>query len=296
MYQKKYFAISLAVLLLAAMLSGCSGVSKDMVNGYAPGEKTEIGDADFPETPYAAESVVPQEQKLIRTLEMEAETEELDVLLTALDQRMAALGGYVENRSVNNGSGNKDYRIAELTIRIPAEKLPEFAWQIRDSANVTCSRETAEDVTLQYVAVESRLKALRAEEGRLLELLAQAENMNDLLLIEQRLTDVRGELEQVTSQLRVYDNLVDYATIHLTVRQVREYTPTEEKTVWQRIGDGFGRSMRNLGTGLTEFAIFAITRFPYFIPALVIAAAVLISLKLRKKKKAQPTDSSEEKK
>ena len=66
-----------------------------------------------------------------------------------------------------------------------------------------------ENVTLQYVSTESRVKALETEQTRLLELLENAETMEDLLTIEARLTDVRWELENYASQLRVLDNQVN---------------------------------------------------------------------------------------
>ena len=77
-----------------------------------------------------------------------------------------------------------------------------------------------------------------------MELLAQAGTMEDLLQIEKRLTEVRTELEKVTSQLRLYDNLVGFGTVHLSLRQVTEFTDTTvEPTIWQRIGSGFVSSL-----------------------------------------------------
>ena len=148
-----------------------------------------------------------------------------------------------------------------------------------------------DDVTLQYVATESRITALTTEQTRLLELLAKAENMNDLLLIEARLTEVRTELEEYTSQLRLFDNLVDYATIRLRISEVKEYTPTQEKTFWQRIGSGFMDNLKDLGTGLSNFVVFLITSLPYLVLIaailLLILLAVKSGLKNRKKNKAK---------
>ena len=70
------------------------------------------------------------------------------------------------------------------------------------------------------------MNALLAEEARLVELMAQAETMTDLLQIEQRLTDVRYELEDITSQMRILENQVDYATIYLNIEEVRDFTQT----------------------------------------------------------------------
>ena len=115
--------------------------------------------------------------------------------------------------------------------------------------------------------------------------------MSDLLQIEGRLTDVRYELESVTSQLRVYDNLVDYATIHLNLSEVQEYTPVEEETLWQRISGGFVESLKNLGNFFVELFVALIVGLPYivFIGAIVVVVVILCrrSAKKRKQKSLQ---------
>ena len=130
-----------------------------------------------------------------------------------------------------------------------------------------------------------------------MELLAKAETMEDLLKIESRLTDVRTELEEVTSQLRLYDNLVDYGTIYLNLCEVREYTVVEEpETVWQRIGSGFMESLKNLGTFFTELFVFVIVALPYLAVIALVAVGIVLLIKFRKRKPKKPiqTDLSEE--
>ena len=121
------------------------------------------------------------------------------------------------------------------------------------------------------------------EENRLLELLAKAETMEDLLLIESRLTDVRTELEEYTSQLRVFDNLVNYATIRLEIQEVLEYTPMAEETFWQRIGNGFSESLEDLGQGILDFIVFFISALPYLV--LIAAAATIFLLAFKAARK-----------
>jgi hypothetical protein len=156
-------------------------------------------------------------------------------------------------------------------------------------ANVVSQNLRREDITLKYVATASRITALETEESRLLELLTKAETMEDLLEIEARLTDVRYELENVTSQLRVLSNQVDYATIHLYISQVEVYTETEEQTVWQRIGTGFKENIHNLGEDMADFFVWLVTYSPQLILwAVIIAVAVtVLKRKIAKKKAAE---------
>ena len=295
---KKYLKMSLAVLLVMSLLAGCGGSS--MAADSAPAMKQEAAiEAPRAEAPMlngsisdagtgAGNSIADTEQKLIKTVRMDVETEDLENLLPQISGKISSLGGYVENQELYNGSAYSSYRhrSASLTVRIPAENLDGFVEDVKGVSNVVTYNESTENVTLRYVSTESRMKALEVEQERLLELLGKAENMADLLEIEARLTDVRYELENVTSQLRVLSNQVDYATIHLYISQVKVYTEVEEQTVWQRIGSGFKENLRSIGEDMTDFFVWLVTYSPQLILwAVIIAAAVVILKKKRAKKK-----------
>lgn len=302
---KKYLSLILVLLLTLSLLAGCG--AKSAYDGMAQ-ENGSMGPATADKEMSATGSVgsdstpLPANQKLIRTIRLEAETEDLEPLLDTVNQRIADLNGYVEAKNIYNGSnysGGRRYRYANLTIRIPADKLDEFVQNVSGSANVVSAEETVDDVTLSYVATESRIKALETEQERLLELLAQAETMEDLLQIEARLTDVRDELETVKSQLRLYDNLVNYGTVHLTISEVKEFTVvTEPETVWDRIGAGFMENLKALGEFFVELFVFIVTGLPILIPlaAVIVALIILIRRKkknvFKKKSKKEETDET----
>ncbi|MBQ9168303.1 MAG: DUF4349 domain-containing protein [Oscillospiraceae bacterium] len=292
MKMRRMIALALMILMLAAVFAGCgadsgkSGAMEDAAgydNGIAENslvysDQTEVA---------GTSSNLPENQKWIRTIYLDAETEALDSLLETINQQVAALNGYVESRNIYNGSSYSTYRSrnANLTIRIPADQADEFITQVSDVSNIISTNETLENITLTYVATESRMEALQVEEDRLLELMEQAETMSDLLEIEARLTDVRYELESVTSQLRSYDNLVDYATVHLDLREVQVLTPAPEEGLWQRIRSGFVESLQGLGNLLEELLVWFLTKLPYLILIAVIAVTVVVLAKRFKKKK-----------
>ena len=129
----------------------------------------------------------------------------------------------------------------------------------------------------------------------MLELLSKAENLNDLLTVEKRLTEVRTELEQVTSALRVFDNQVDYATICLTVQEVTEFTDnTQPETVWQRIGAGFKKSLKGVGNFFVELFVFLIVSVPYLAVLSAIVVVVVILLRRRRKNKKPAQEKQDE--
>ena len=115
--------------------------------------------------------------------------------------------------------------------------------------------------------------------------------MEDIITIEQRLSDVRYQLESMESQLRSYDNRVDYSTVYLYIDEVEVYTPVEEETVWERISTGFVDSLKNICEGLKEAAIWFVIHIPYLVIwAIVIAVIVLILKKIKKRTKRIRTE------
>ena len=298
---KKMTAILVTLCMLAALLAGCGGASKstqafdaaaaapaEAANGaYYDMESAKSEDGGL--TGDTDSTVLPEGRKWIITVNMSAETEDLDALMEALNGKISGLGGYVEDQDSYNGSmySSRRYRSASLTVRIPAQRVDEFTEEMSGIANVVSTSLSREDITLSYVATESRVKALQTEEARLLELMEQAETMADLLEIESRLTDVRYELENRASQLRLYDNQVDYATIYLSIDEVQEYTPVEEPTVWERISGGFVSSVKGVGNGLLDLLVWVLAKSPYLVILGGVTVGVVVLVKKRKARKAE---------
>ena len=286
--------LSLLCLMLLVSLTACGGSSK---NTSAMGVMREEAAAEAPammadnsvmmKGPESGSASLPEGRKWIITIDMNVETDDLDAMMADLDQKINSLGGYVEDQNIHNGSNyaSHRYRSANLTVRIPDEKVDQFTDDISGMANVVSQNLRREDITLQYVATSSRVTALETEEARLLELLAKAETMEDLLEIEARLTDVRYELENHASQLRLYDNQVDYATIYLFIDEVQEYTPVAEKTVWERIRDGFKSSLEGVGDGFVDAAVWVLANSPYLVVwGVLLTVAVLVLRTLGKRR------------
>lgn len=213
---------------------------------------------------------------------MEVETEEFDTLLSKVEKKVNALGGYIESSYTYNGSsyyGSRS-RDASMTIRIPAEKLDDFLSEVAESSNVISRNDSITDVTLQYVDLESHKKVLLAEQDRLLELMEQVETIEDIIALESRLSEVRYQLESMESQLRTYDNQIDYSTVYLNIDEVERYTPTEEVTTGERIRDGFVDSLKGVGRGISNFAIWFVVNLPYLAVWAVIIICIILVVRL----------------
>lgn len=235
---------------------------------------------------------VQTDRKLIKTVELNAETEHYDDLLPALEDKITALGGYTESR--RTGKRGSDRRWCSMTIRIPADRLGQFLTHMQEQANVLSTAEDTQDVTLQYSDTEARITALRTEQTRLLELLSQAQNLGEILEIEARLSDVTYELERHEAHKRTYDNQISYATIHLSLTEVETLTPVEEPSVWQRITGGFADSLEGVGEDLVDTFVWLIVSLPYLLIWVPLAALALVLLRKfrRKKQKAKHPEAT----
>lgn len=294
---KKIIALLLSCLLLCSMLAACGGETMGYAeNGVAMDEMVEapaegIYGSTSGSTADSAGGSGTQyaDQKLIKTVELRTETEDLDATLNQLAEQIRSLGGYVEYQNTYNGSAYSSYRSrsAELTVRVPADQLDSFILEVEGVSNVISKTESVDDVTLQYVDTESRLEALQAEHDRLVELMEKAENLTDLLTIEERLTEVRYQLESAASQLRVLENRVSYATIELQIDEVEVLTEVEEPTVLERISTGFTRNLKDLGDRLVDLFVWIVTFSPQLLILAGIAALIVWICRRSGKKRRQ---------
>ena len=166
--KKKALALLLCLAMLTTLLTGCGGSSMEKTDAAMPMEEPA---ADM-ELGYGLEdnasnqNAQTTDQKLIKRVSMEAETEDLESLLPQVTAKVTELGGYIENQELHNGSAYSTYRSRSvtMTVRIPAQRLEAFTQQVEGVSNVVNYTESAEDVTLQYVDTESRVKALEVEQ------------------------------------------------------------------------------------------------------------------------------------
>lgn len=317
MKKKKAFTIVMAAALLLGLLGGCGSKNLSMEPDTARSDMYAEDSISY-ETAMAApagmsgagsnaESAadtasipLPENRKWVITMSLTAETENLTDAMGLLAEKIQASGGYVESQSISGTAVNSGRSpSAYITVRIPAEQLDSFVEDVSGMTNVVSSSRYVEDITLRYTDTEGRVKALKTEEARLLELMEQAETMSDLLEIEERLTEVRYQLENYTSTLRLYDNQVDYATLDLTLREVEKFTPPEKQGFWQKVTSGLADSIVDLGQGIVDFVAWVLIELPYLVLVGLLGWLTVFltrrSIKKRRAKKAQKTQDGQNK-
>lgn len=303
--KKKVEAFLMAVMLMM-MTAGCGNSSKMDTDERATVSSGAELDGEYSwDTDETADTGVTSEngleaqvengRKLIRTVSLSLETKKFDSVLTNLSTKTTELGGYIETSSVNGNSySHHSTRYASYVIRIPADKLNEFVEVVSELGNVTQKNESVEDVTLRYIDVESHKKALETEQERLLELLSKAENMEEILTIESKLSDIRYEIENYESQLKTMDNQIDYSTVSVYIDEVERVTDTGEKGFFEEIKERFGNSLYIVARGIRGLIIGILGSLPILIVCGgVIAVVVIVVRKILKKRNMRKEDRTQ---
>ena len=235
----------------------------------------------------SASLVSASTRKVIKTARLTLQTLEFDSFVDALDQKIAQAGAYLQYADVSGSDYYVGRKSASYTIRVPEANLDMFLEGMEGIATVTNKVLGEEDVTLNYVDTESRIKTLNVEQERLLALLEKAEDLDSIILLEQRLSEVRYQLESYQSKLRTYDDKITYSTVYIDVREVYRVTEKEPETVLERIQSGWNNTIYDITTGAQDFFVWMVVNLPYLLFwGLVIVAAVVFLKKKHTKRKA----------
>lgn len=145
----------------------------------------------------------------------------------------AYIGSENEQNSAYSISNNMVIRVINKEFDSMINKL------ITVAGNVNSKSITTEDVTAQFVDIQSRLKSKKEIEKRYLDILQKASKVSDILEIEQKLGQIREEIEAKEGELKYLADQVDYSTINLNFHQEFEYSPTDKPGFWGRLGNAF---------------------------------------------------------
>ncbi len=223
-------------------------------------------------------------RKVIKTANLNLQTLEFDAFAAALDQKIAETGAYLQYADVSGSDYYGGRKSANYTVRVPEANLDMFLAGIEGIATVTNKTLGEEDVTLNYVDTEARIKTLEIEQERLLALLEKAEDLDSIIMLEQRLSEVRYSIESHQSRLRTYDDKITYSTVRIYVYEVTRVQEKEPETVWERISNGWANTMYDISSGAQDFLVWAVVNLPYL---LFWGAVLVVLVVVLKKKKAK---------
>lgn len=281
--KKKLFAIFSVFAIVALLFAGC-GSTYDKSGSMPSAPDIAVG-TDKTGNIEVSESSA-NNRKIIETVSYYSQTKDFDSFVSSLQKKILSAGGYIESSTLYGKEYNSsDSRRAIIKARIPQKESADFSSYIENNSNVTRKEISTDDITLKYVDVQSRISALESEKTSLEAMLDKADSIDSLLKIKSQLTDVIYQLDSYKSQLRTYDNLVDYTTVNITVSEVRRFSDTENTGVWQQIGENLSENFASVGNFLVNAFIFIVSALPYILLVSVPGIIVIIIIFARKKKK-----------
>ncbi len=226
--------------------------------------------------------------KIIRTADISMETREFDTHIAYIRQRIETLGGYVGSSNIN-GKEPVNYgdagRNAYISARIPQGQLETFLADARGLATVTNENTYSDDITSSYFDTETRLKVYQTQRERILELLAKATTMESVIALEQELARLTYEIEQLTSSLRRWDDLVAFATVNLSVYELTAPTPVSgPDSMGTRINEGFRQTLSGVSVFFEDLVVFLVSASPVLIILALIGVLVFFLVRRSRKK------------
>ena len=235
-------------------------------------------------------------EKLVFRCSMSIDTLEYADSVKSFRNLIKKYDGFVENENESDdGAANGYYYYDEMkqgkrhstytaTVRIPSAKYDDFCEETGNIGEVRTRNANVENVSQSYYNLQAELEVLEAKYQRYLEMLKKATTTKDIIEIENTITSIEVQINQIKTQLNRYDNDVAYSYVSVTIKEVEKIVQEEEKGT---ISNAFSGSMEAFGEVCHSLFIVFIYFLPYLIVILVILIIVwLATMPVRKKHKA----------
>ena len=232
-------------------------------------------------------------EKKIRTVNMSLECKSMESAAKELKDKVKAQGGYIESEDYSAISQWNDTKRMNFTIRLPKGNVDSFLDFLNGEGRILSKSENLQDVRLQYRDAKNHIKALETEQERILALMEKAETVDQLIALENRLTEIRYQLDSYNSEILDYDNKVDFSTIYLELQESIDgkINQSGNYSFFDRVRDGFFRNLFEIRLFFSDLALFVLVFIPQILLVLLaIIAIVFANKKLlnRKKKEKKP--------
>ena len=299
--ERNRLLLPLALLLL--LTCACSGGNSSAASSageeaapeaMAPMEATVADQRlNFSESESAAgESRVYSDEnaKLIRRASARLQTDDFSAAEAALNALVVEQGGYYESAAVEGGGyyDRNAARYGSYVIRVPRQAYDTFLSGVDGVGYVVSLNQSSEEIGEVYFDTEARLRTQQTKQTRLLALLEQAATMEDIIDLENALSEVEYQIEQYTSTLNRYDALIGFSTFNIYLNEVSKVTQEvgEADSLGKRMAAGFRSSLEGLAEGSQELLVW-VSYNVIVLAVLVVAVAVGGTVGYRKWKKAR---------
>lgn len=227
---------------------------------------------------------IKKEKKIIKNGTMRIESSTFYESKKRIDQTVKALKGYYENEELDKN----DYRIQyHLIIRLPSRNFEQLVHGIEDGKDeILFKKINVNDVTEEFLDIETRLENKRKYLQRYKELLAKAKNVNEILSIEENIRQLMEEIESKEGRLKYLNDQVDLSTLRITL--FKEYPVKIDKPVDNPFSSRAGKSLGSGWDSIINFLLWVVSKWPMI---LLLSIAAWIARRRWKKRKTEKTTS-----
>ncbi len=285
--------ISLLILLAACSQNQSSSDSSSMADSETISSEQKVTDSstspinsDEKQPPDEAVNDKPlQDALLIQKAHVQLNTEDYDLFYRTLQTKLEKYNAHITQIEMHKSA--KGDRSGNLTLRVPKENFQPLIDGVSQYSEVTSKEVSANDVTTEYVDLNSRLKAKEKIESRLLDFMDGAEKTEDLIQISQDLERVQEEIEVIKGKIKYFKNQADYSTITFAIKETNVIVPKIENdhfNTWKKIKQAFASSINHLTHFLSGLAVFILGYSPFLllVAAVVFAGWLLYSRRSRR--------------
>ncbi|MGE5397071.1 MAG: DUF4349 domain-containing protein [Chitinophagales bacterium] len=221
-------------------------------------------------------------RKVIQSMSLSLEVKDVSRSMDQIVELAKKANGYVVFSSIRKNQSN--YR-GNIEVKIPNDKLLATADRLTKLGNLRSRTIETNDVTEEYYDSQTRLRVLKKKEERLISFMDRAQKVSDLVTIEDKLNEVRSDIEVLEGRLKYLDNETEYSSININLIQGRSEQVVAPKGTWGRSLQGFVGSINKLVGFLNWLVITVITLIPYLI-VLAILGLIVYYIKTRRKKES----------
>ncbi|AUJ27001.1 DUF4349 domain-containing protein [Virgibacillus dokdonensis] len=219
-------------------------------------EETEVPKADTYDV---------DQRKVIYTADTRIEVKDLQKKIATLESLIIDYNGYIVESSRSNDTEEKN-STGFITARVPQTNFKTFMDEVESGEGKLLSNNiSGQDVTEEYVDLESRLQSKKVVEKRLLAFMEQAEKTEDLLAISEDLAEVQEEIEQITGRMNYLQNKADLATVHIEIQENNVSLEDGDLNTWEATKQQFIKSINFLLKVISNVFVFIAGNMPVLI-------------------------------
>ena len=244
---------------------------------YATADR-QGGSGDSENTTTSLETI--NTEKLVYRCDLSFESLNYDESVEKIRSLIREYGGFVENEDVNQSSagrnGEKLYTYS-ATIRVPSSNYESFLAGTGDVGELKNKSQNVDNMTKVYTNLKAELEVLETKRQSYLEMMKEAKTLNDmdtLLMIDERLTQVEISINQLKTQMNQIDNDVAYSYISISIREVKEYEEAPAESFGEEVGQSLRNGWDNFVDWLRDMVVYITGHLPQIFISIVIILLV----------------------